>query len=156
MSICASSNIFFLPCTFQHQLSNARVERESNAKEIGQHKLTIAQREGEMKTLQLQLHKQETLIQKLDQGSAVVREGSASQELELQQKLFQVTSEAAELREKLEKAEEGKQDAVREMEATWVKSDIVQRRMVELGEQTQVSLDPSCSYEFNFQKQLLT
>ena len=74
----------------------------------------------------------------------MVREGSASQELELQQKLFQVTSEAAELREKLEKAEEGKQDAVREMEATRVKSDIVQRRMVELGEQTQVSLDPSC------------
>ena len=77
--------------------------------EIGQHKITITQREGEIKTLQLQLHKQETLIQKLEKESAIA---SAKQEMELAQKLFQVTCEVAGLREKLQKAE-GKQDAVR-------------------------------------------
>jgi len=64
--------------------------------------------------------------------------------LELAQKLFQVTSEVAGLREKLQKAEEGKQDAVRKMEAAQVKSEIVQRQMAELGEQkhADVSLYP--------------
>ena len=64
--------------------------------------------------------------------------------MELAQKLFQVTSEVAGLREKLQKAEEGKQDAVRKMEAAQVKSEIVQRQMAELGEQkhADVSLYP--------------
>ena len=38
------------------------------------------------------------------------------------------------LREKLQKAEEGKQDAVRKMEAARVKSEIAQRQMAELGQ----------------------
>jgi len=55
-----------------------------------------------------------------------------------------VTSEVAGLREKLQKAEEGKQDAVRKMEAAQVKSEIVQHQMAELGEQkhADVSLYP--------------
>ena len=131
----------YLPSfTFQHQLSDARLERESNAKEIDHHKCTITEREVEIKTLLLQLQRQEALIQKLEQESAVV---STKQELELAQKLVQVTSEVAGLRDRLEKAEEGKRDATREMEAVRVKSELVQQRMTELGEQTHVSLGSS-------------
>ena len=70
--------------------------------------------------------------------------------MELAQKLFQVTSEVAGLREKLQKAEEGKQDALRKMEAARVKSEIVQHQMAELGEQkhADVSLYPSiCTFK---------
>ena len=70
--------------------------------------------------------------------------------MELAQKLFQVTSEVAGLREKLQNAEEGKQDAVRKMEAAWVKREIVQCQMAELGGQkhADVSMYPSiCTFK---------
>ena len=90
----------------------------------------------EIKTLSQELQKQEVLIQKLKQKSTVVyREGGAEQELELIQQLFQATGEVAGLREKLEKAEEGKWDAEREIKA----AQVVRHRMAELEEETHVS-----------------
>lgn len=117
------------------------MDRESSAKEIGQHKLTITQLEGKNKTLLLQLQKKEGLIQKLEQESVVARKGGTKLELELGQQLFQLKSEVAGLTEKLEKVEKCKQDAVREMEAAQLKRELMQHQMAELGEQTHASFD---------------
>ena len=40
-----------LCCSLQHQLSTTRIECENNTKEIGQHKLTVHQKEEKVKTL---------------------------------------------------------------------------------------------------------
>ena len=124
-------------CSSQHQLSTARVECESKEKEISQHKLTISQREEEIKSLLQQLQKQSALITKLDMESAVAREGqrSTKRELELEERILKVTDKAAELRNKLEEAEEGRREAVMKMEDAQVERKLLQSQMAELREQ---------------------
>lgn len=119
----------------QHQISTARVERESNAKEINQHKLTISQKEEDIKTLSQQLQDQEALIAKLEQESAVAREGGDKRELELLQRILKMTDKADELRDKLEEAREVRQGAVRELEAVQLESKLLQTHMAELRQQ---------------------
>ena len=119
----------------QHQISTARLERESNAKEINQHKLTISQKEEDIKTLSQQLQAQEALIAKLEQESAVAREGGAKQERELLQRILKMTDKADELRDKLEEAREGREGAVRELQAAQLESTLLQSQMTELRQQ---------------------
>lgn len=119
----------------QHQISTARVERESNAKEINQHKLTISQKEEDIKTLSQQLQDQEALIAKLEQESAVASEGGDKRELELLQRILKMTDKADELRDKLEEAREVRQGAVRELEAVQLESKLLQTHMAELRQQ---------------------
>lgn len=122
-------------CCSQHQLSTARAECESNEKEIGQHKVTISQREEEIKTLSHQLQTQEALIAQLERESAIVKDGNAKQELELEERILKVTNEAAELRDKLQEVEESKQEIVRNMEAVQTENVLLQNWMIELSEQ---------------------
>ena len=121
----------------QHQLSTPRTEHECNTKEIGQHKLIISEKEEKMKTLSQELQKQESLIAKLERELAAAREGGATLELELLQRIVKVTDEAAGLRDKLEEAKEEKWEAVRKMEVAQVENKLLQAWMTELrGQQT--------------------
>ena len=124
-------------CSTQCRLSTARHECDSKEKEIGQHKLTISRKEEEIKTLFQQLQKQKALITKLDMESAVAREGQRSikQQLELEERILKVTDKAAELRNKLEEAEEGRREAVMKMEDAQVERKLLQSQMAELREQ---------------------
>jgi len=70
--------MILLCCSLQHQLSTARIECENNSKEIGQHKLTVHQKEEKVKTLTQELQKQESLIAKLERELAAAREGGAT------------------------------------------------------------------------------
>ena len=119
----------------QHQISTARVERERNAKEINQHKLTISQKEEDIETLSQQLHEQEALIAKLEQEAAVAAVAGAKQERELFQRILKMTDKADELRDKLEEAREGREGAVRELEAAQLESKLLQTQMKELRQQ---------------------
>ena len=116
----------------QHQICTARLERESNAKETNQHKLTISQKEKDIKTLSQQLQEQETLIAKLQQESAVA---GAKQERELLQCILKMTDKADELREKLKEAREGREGAVRKLQAAQLESKLLQTQMAELRKQ---------------------
>ena len=129
----------------QHQVSTARAEQECNTKKIGQHKLIISQKEEKIKTLSQELQKQESLIAKLERGLAAAREGGATRELELLQRIVKVTDEAAGLRDKLEEAKEEKWEAVRKMEAAQVENKLLQGWMTELrGQKTAYKV--SCIY----------
>ena len=121
----------------QHQLSTARTECERNTKEIGQHKSIVSQKEEKIETLSQEVHKQESLIAKLEQELAAAREGGAKRELELLQRIVKETDEAAGLRSKLEEAKEEKWEAVRKMEVAQVENKLLQTWMTELrGQQT--------------------
>ena len=84
-----------------------------------------------------QLQKQKALITKLDMESAVAREGqrSTKRELELEERILKVTNRAAELRKKLEEAEEGRREAVRKIEDAQLESKLLQSQMAELRKQ---------------------
>ena len=103
------------------------------AKQINQHKLAVSQKEGEIKILSQQLQEQEALVAKLDQKLAAAMEGSAKEELELEQGIFKATGEVADLKTKLEDAEEGRQEAVREVEAAQMESKLLQSWMTKLS-----------------------
>ena len=136
-----------LCCSSQHQLSTARAECESNTKEIGQHKLTVHQKEEKVKTLSQELQKQESLIAKLERELASAREGGATRELELLQRIFKVTDEATGLRDKLEEAKEEKWEAVRKMEVAQLEYKLLQGWMTELrGQQKAYKVSSSMTY----------
>ena len=121
----------------QHQLSTARTECECTAKEIGQHKSVVSQKEEKIKTLSQEVQEQEALIAKLEQELSAAREGGAKQELELLQRIVKETDEAAGLRSKLEEAKEEKWEAVRKMKVAQVENKLLQTWMTELrGQQT--------------------
>ena len=104
-------------------------------KEIDQYKLTVSQREEEIETLSQQLQEKEAFIAKLEQKLSAAWEGGAQRQLDLEEHVLKVTDEAAGLREKLEEAEEGKQEAVREMETAQMECKWLQSWMTEPGEQ---------------------
>ena len=121
-----------LCCSSQHQLSTARAECENNTKEIGQHQLTVHQKEEKVISLSQELQKQESLIAKLERELAAARESGATRELELLQRIVKVTDEAAGLRDKLEEAKEEKWEAVKKMEVAQVENKLLQAWMTEL------------------------
>ena len=143
----------------QHQLSTARTEQECNTKEIGQRKLIISEKEEKVKTLTQELQKQESLIAKLERELAAAREGGATLELELRQRIVKVTDEAAGLRDKLEEAKEEKWEAVKKMEVAQAENKLLQAWMTELrGQQTAYKvrsttiycyLCTKCSYNYS-------
>ena len=116
----------------QHQISTARLEHESNAKEINQHKLNISQKEEDIKTLSQQLQEQEALIVKLEQESAVA---GAKQERELLQRILKMTDKADELRDKLKEAREGREGVFRMLQDAQLESKLLQTQMKELRQQ---------------------
>ena len=135
--------------SLQHQLSTARAECESNTKEIGQHQLAVHQKEEKVKTLSQELQKQESLIAKLEQELAAAREGGATRELELLQRIVKVTDEAAGLRDKLEEAKEEKWEAVKKMEVAQVENKLLQGWMTELrGQQTAITVSSARTYPY--------
>ena len=134
---------------FQHQLSTARAECESNTKEIGQHNLIVHQKEEKVKTLSQELQKQESLIATLERELSAAREGGAKRELELLQRIFKMTDEAAGLRDKLEEAKEEKWEAVRKMEVAQVENKLLQGWMTELsGQQSAYRVSSTRTYRY--------
>ena len=120
---------------FQHQLSTARAECESINKEIDQHRLIVRQKEEMVKKISQELKKQESLIAKLERELAATREGGAKREQELLQCIFEMTDEAAGMKDKLEEANEEKWGAVRKMEIAQVENKLLQSWMKELREE---------------------
>ena len=88
-----------------------------------------------MKTFSQELQKQESLIAKLERELAAAREGGATRELELLQRIVKVTDEAAGLRDKLEEAKEEKWEAVKKMEVAQAENKLLQGWMTELSRQ---------------------
>ena len=102
-----------------------------------------------MKTLSQELQKQESLIAKLDQELAAAKEGGATRELELLQRIVKVTDEAAGLRDKLEEAKEEKWEAVKKMEVAQVENKLLQGWMTELrGQQTAITVSSARTYPY--------
>ena len=100
-----------------------------------------------MKTLSQELQKQEFLIAKLERELASAREGGATRELELLQRIFKVTDEATGLRDKLEEAKEEKWEAVRKMEVAQLENKLLQGWMTELrGQQKAYKVSSSMTY----------
>ena len=105
----------------QDQLSTTRQESERKT-------VTISQKEEEIKTLSQQLQDHEARIVKLERESALVRESrDTKRELELEEYILKVRDEATELRNKLEEAEEGRQEAIGRMEAAQLESELLQQ-----------------------------
>ena len=135
-----------LCCSSQHQLSTARAKCEKNTSEIGQHKLTVHQKEEKVKTLSQELQKQESLVAKLEREIAA-RKGGATRELELLQHIVMVTDEATGLRDKLEEAKEEKWEAVRKMEVAQVENKLLQGWITELrGQQKAYKVSSARTY----------
>ena len=88
-----------------------------------------------MKTLSQELQKQESLIAKLERELAAAREGGATRELELLQRIVKLTDKAAGLRDKLEEAKEEKWEAVKKMEVAQAENKLLQGWMTELSRQ---------------------
>ena len=102
-----------------------------------------------MKTLSQELQKQESLIAKLERELAAAREGGAKRELELLQRIFKVTDEAAGLRDKLEEAKEEKWEAERKREVTQVENKLLQDWMTELrGQQSAYRVSCARTYRY--------
>ena len=113
------------------------MECESNTKKIGQHNLIVHQKEEKVKILSQELQKQESLIAKLERELAAAKEGGAKRELELLQRIFKMTDEAAGLRDKLEEAKEEKWEAEKKMEVAQVENKLLHGWMTELrGQQS--------------------
>ena len=102
-----------------------------------------------MKTLSQELQIQESLIAKLERELAAAKEGGAKRELELLQRIFKMTDEAAGLRDKLEKAKEEKWEAVRKMEVAQVENKLLQGWMTELrGQQSAYTVSCAKTYHY--------
>ena len=102
-----------------------------------------------MKTLSQELQKQESLIAKLERELSAAREGGAKRELELLQRIFKMTDEAAGLRDKLEEAKEEKWEAVRKMEVAQVENKLLQGWMTELsGQQSAYRVRSARTYHY--------
>ena len=100
-----------------------------------------------MKTLSQQLQKQESLIAKLERELAAAREGGATRELQLLQRIVMVTDEATGLRDKLEEAQEEKWEAVRKMEVAQVENKLLQGWITELrGQQSAYRVSSARTY----------
>ena len=102
-----------------------------------------------MKTLSQELQKQESLIATLERELSAAREGGAERELELLQRIFKMTDEAAGLRDKLEEAKEEKWEAVRKMEVALVENKLLQGWMTELsGQQSAYRVRSARTYRY--------
>ena len=88
-----------------------------------------------VKKISQELKKQESLIAKLERELAATREGGAKREQELLQRIFEMTDEAAGMKDKLEEANEEKWGAVRKMEIAQVENKLLQSWMKELREE---------------------
>lgn len=118
----------------QDQLSTTRQESERET-------LTISQKEEEIKTLSQQVQDHEARIVKLERESALVRESDTKRELELAEYILKERDEATELRNKLEEAEEGRQEAIGRMEAAQLESELLQQWKPKFTEHDEVLED---------------
>ena len=118
----------------QDQLSTTRQESERET-------FTISQKEEEIETLSQQLQDHEACIVKLERESALVRESDTKRELELEEYILKMRDEAAELRNKLEEAEEGRQEVVGKTEAAQLESELLQQWKRKFSEHDEVLED---------------
>ena len=105
----------------QHQLATAKKKLEAKALEVAKLKETVAYQEWEVKRLSDELRSKDALLQTLLMRFSQTRLDH-TQELKSKEELQRLTEEVSELRRKLYRAEDAKQEAERQMEAAKLKS----------------------------------
>ena len=110
----------------QHQLIIAKKELEAKAAEVANLKETVAYQDGEVKRLSAELRSRETLLQSLLLQLSQATKPDHAQELKSKEELQRLTEEVSELRAKLFRAEDAKQEAQRQMDAAELKSMFLQ------------------------------
>ena len=108
----------------QHQLATAKKELEAKAAEVASLKETVAYQDGEVKRLSAEVRSREALLQTLlmQLSQSQMARPDHTQELKSKEELQRMTEEVSELRRKLYRAEDAKQEAERQMEAAELKS----------------------------------
>ena len=89
-------------------------------------KETIAYQDAEVKRLSAELRSREALLQSLLMQLSQATKPDHAQELKSKEELQRLTEEVSELRAKLFRAEDAKQEAQKQMEAAELKSKLLQ------------------------------
>ena len=117
----------------QHQLATAKKELEAKAAEVANLKKTVAYQDREIQRLSAEVRSKEALLQTLlmQLSQSQMTRPDHTQEMKSKEELQRLTEEVSELRKKLYCAEDRKQEAERQMEATELKSRHLQEFMRE-------------------------
>ena len=110
----------------QHQLITAKKELEAKTAEVASLKETVVYQDGEVKRLSAELRSREALLQSLLTQLSQATKPDHTQELKSKEELQRLTEEVSELRAKLFRAEDAKQEAQRQMDAAELKSMLLQ------------------------------
>ena len=121
----------------QHQLVTAKKELEAKTAEVASLKKTVAFQDGEVKRLSAEVLSKEDLLKtmllvRLSQSQ--MSKPDHTQELKSKEELQRLTEEVSELRAKLFRAEDAKQEAQRQIEAAEQKSMLLQEIVREYKE----------------------
>ena len=103
----------------------------AKAAEVAKLKETVAYQDGEVKRLSAELRSREALLQSLLMQLSQATKPDHTQELKSKEELQRLTEEVSELRAKLFRAEDAKQEAQRQMEAAELKSRLLQETVRE-------------------------
>ena len=97
---------------------------EAKGAELAKLKETVAYQDGEVKRLSAELRSKEALLQTLlmQLSQSQMTRPDHTQEMKSKEELQRLTEEVSELRRKLYRAEDAKQEAERQMEAAELKS----------------------------------
>ena len=120
----------------QHQLATAKKELEAKAAEVANLKEIVAYQDGEVKRLSAEVRSKEALLQPLlmQLSQSQMTRPDHTQEMKSKEELLRLTEEVSELRRKLYRAEDAKQEAERQMEAAELKSRLLQEFVRESGQ----------------------
>ena len=112
----------------QHQLATAKKELEAKAAEVAKLKETVAYQEREVQRLSAELRSREALLQPLlmQLSQSQMTRPDHTQEMKSKEELQRLSEEVSELRSKLYRAEDAKQEAQRQMETAELKSRLLQ------------------------------
>ena len=133
--ITVFNSYILIKIIIQHQLITAKKELEAKAVEVAKLKETVAYQDGEVKRLSAELCSREALLQSLLTQLSQATKPDHAQELKSKEELQRLTEEVSELRAKLFRAEDAKQEAQRQMEAAELKSRLL-REIVRESMQT--------------------
>ena len=118
----------------QHQLLTEKKELEAKTAEVASLKETVAYQDGKVKRLSAEVLSREVLLQSLLTQFSQATKPDHTQELKSNEELQRLTEEVSELRAKLFRTEDAKQEAQRQMDAAELKSMLLQEIVREYKE----------------------